>query len=207
MALPKTELNHEPLPFPVADEQREQVLEGLLRGDDDRPWQIGDKGAAFWAVRKIATARAAMAENQRIRDAEVARIDRWLEQENEPLRRTIAFFEAHLEAYHRQLLAQDPKAKTVRTPYGSLQLRSQQPEMIYDEERLLGWLKANRPDLIRTREEPNKADLKKAVDLQREATGSLRVVLKETGEIVDGVRAAERAPAFSVKTDGEASLA
>ena len=134
------------VPFPTDEDERERVLADLLLGEDDRHWHIADKGAAFWAVRQIAKARAAMAENQRVREAEVARIDRWLDRENEPLRRTIAFFEAHLEAYHRQVLEQDPKVKTIRTPYGSLQLRAQQPEMVYEDESLLAWLKANRPE-------------------------------------------------------------
>lgn len=194
----------EPLPFPSDETERESLIERLVeQGEDDgRPWCIADKGAASWAVRKVAEARAAQAENRRIHEAERARIDRWLERENERLERGILFFQLHLERWHREQLERDPKAKTIRFPHGESHLRAQQPEMVYEETQLLGWLKEHQPDLVRVKEEPNRAELRKVVELvPSDVTGRFHLILKETGEVVGGAYALERPSAYSVKTD------
>lgn len=188
-------------PFPAADDERERLVADVLMGDDrhEGRWHIIDQAGAWWALRQVARARAAMVENGRTRAAEVDRIDRWLQRENEGWQRTAAFFEAHLAMWHQQRLDEDPKAKTIRTPYGSLHYRAQPPELVYDEDALLDWLAVNRTDLVRVKTEVNKADLKRAVEFEREADGVLRVILKDTGEVVEGVRAVEQPPAFAVK--------
>jgi hypothetical protein len=169
----------------------------------DGRWRITDRASAFWAMRQLAKARARIDENKQLAADEMKRIDRWLYEENKPWARTAEFFERHLEAYHRQLLAEDPKAKTVKTPFGTFALRAQAPEWRYNEAGLLAWLKTNRPDLIRVTEEPDKAALKKAVALVVQEDETYLPVLAETGEQIEGVAVVDRPPAFSVKVEPE----
>lgn len=201
-----------PVPFPSNEEEREALIEVLVVAgqDDGRRWQIQDKGCAAWAVRKVAAIRADQAENKRIYDAEaapllaqLAKLQAWLTSENQTLESRAGFFTTHLEQFHRSLMASDPKTpKTIKLPQGEISLRAQAPEMVYDDEALVAWLQFNRPELVRTKTEPVKADLKKVIDLRpadEVPDGQLVAVDKETGEIVAGVTAVERPQKFELK--------
>jgi hypothetical protein len=267
------------VPFPTDEVERDQLIEVLIEQGEEpkQPWAITDKEAATWAVRQIAQARAGMAENQRIAQAEVSavqqRMEIWLSKENLKHQRTEGFFTVHLERWHRGLFSaatekEKAKLKTIKTPWGDLQLRAQQPEVEYDEPKLLDWVKSllrmgpvpaedlrsllhstvdqvlnqlippedmNLPvpdlspddvieevlgrlrvarlgldawqgdsELLRVKEEVNKAELKRRIEFKPASDvpdGQLKAVDSESGVIVEGIRTTERPAAFNVKTD------
>jgi hypothetical protein len=108
-----------------------------------------------------------------------------------------AWYRSSLEVWARQQNEADPKLKTINLPYGSLKVRAQQPEWTYDDAALLAYLQANRPELVRTKVEPNKVDLKKAVQVN-----GAHALDPQTGEIIPGVTITERPPKFELEVAG-----
>jgi len=126
-----------------------------------------------------------------------ARIDLWLSVQKATIDKAIDYHEACLTAYHRAVIARDPKAKTIRLPNGVLASRSQQPEVTYtDEAAFLAWAQAHAPHLVRQPEPPapapDKVAARKALALRTFADDTTAVVFSETGETVPGVSIVER---------------
>lgn len=85
----------------------------------------------------------------------------------------------------------------MRLPHGVLKVRAQAPEFERDEERLLEWLDARgMGEFVRTKREPDWQKLKPLLA----ATPGGAVVVADTGEIVEGVRAVPRPPRFTAET-------
>lgn len=184
----------------------EQELEAAMEtADQETPssWAIRDRNTAFWAMRKMATLTRQLQMLQQERDAEVQRVERWLEREAKPIRQRMGFLQHHLEMYHRQVLAEDPKQKTMRTPWGALQLRQSPPEWQYQDEVLVGWLQEHAPALLRVRQEAERTALKGQVQLvPGDTPGEWTAVLAETGEVVPGLLVREREPRFTLVLEG-----
>ncbi len=156
---------------------------------------IDDDQKANWALRKIRQLQEKRKANIQLAEAEIERINTWLKEVNGDLEQSIDYFTGLLEGYHRQVLEQDPKAKTIKLPYGKLKMRAQQPEFIRDNDKLLSWLKqSNKTDYIVVKESPDWARLKKNLQVAGNA-----LVDPETGEVVEGVEVVERGPKFSVE--------
>jgi phage host-nuclease inhibitor protein Gam len=140
-------------------------------------YAIGGTNEASWALRKLAQARRQVIDNQDLYAAEVARLDAWLEDANKGPERDATYFESILRNWHEQQLHEDPKRKTISLPGGKLKA-AQNPESIevYDPETFIPWAIVHWPEGVRTKHEPNKAEIKKA-----------KGVVAETGEIAPGV--------------------
>lgn len=156
-------------------------------------FQVDNLGSATWAMRMIRAAKEKQAEIQAVADDEMARIVDWFKRENKKHDQTIEFFTGLLQEYHFSEIAKDPKKKTITTPHGNLQMRKSQPKWIYDEERLLPWLKQNGyAGYIRVKEEPNKAELKKVLRVADDHA------FDENGQPVDGITVIEQPDSFGV---------
>ena len=161
-------------------------------------FQITDLSAATWAMKKVARIRARQAEIHAAACAEIDRLKAWDAAEQHRLDSEAAFFVEHLIDYHRRLIAEDPKAKTIRLPHGELRCRAQQPEWTKDEIQLLAWAQATDPvAFVQIKETAKWAEIKKRGVLQPD--GSL--VYVETGEVIPGVTAIERPPKFTVEVE------
>ncbi len=148
-------------------------------------FKIESKDQAIWALRKIAQAKADQDENTRAAQAEIDRIAVWRNEENEKLQRSVSFFESLLHEYFMQLREDDPKLKTMKLPHGSLKMRAQQPDFIYNEDELLEWAKVFMPEVVVVKETVSKNPVKKHI--------------RETGEMVPGVTITERPEKFIVE--------
>jgi phage host-nuclease inhibitor protein Gam len=145
---------------------------------DREKYRIGGPSEASWALRKLAQARRQIIDNQDLYAAEVARLDAWLEDACKGPEHDVAYFESILHAWHDEQLADDPKRKTVSLPGGKLEAR-QNPDSIEinDPDTFFPWARDHAPpEWVRTKYEPNKAEIKK--------TGG---VVPSTGEIAPGV--------------------
>jgi hypothetical protein len=168
--------------------------EGCL-GSEHR-FKITNLDQVNWALRKLAAYKAKAGEINSLAEAEIERIKSWQERELKKLEDSRKFFEGLLEEYHRSRIAQNPKEKTISTPYGKLQIKKVPQKWNYDDSKLLEWLKKNRPELIRIKEDPNKQELKKVVQVN-----GLRVVDLDTGEVVEGIVLEPESEKFIVEVD------
>src|SRR5699024_12366452 len=90
----------------------------------------------------------------------------WAKQENESHKDSIDYFQSLLAEYAMNHKEDDPKLKTISLPNGKLQFRKQRPKWEYKDDVLVKSLKnAGMDNLIRVKEQPNKSDIKKAVEI------------------------------------------
>lgn len=178
----------------------ERDLNNHLRNQKSEPFRVKDEKTADWALRKIREHEAHVAQVEEFAEAQVDEILAWAESATKSARDSIQYLSGLLEAYHRQLFAANPTLKTIKLPAGEIQLRQQQPQYNRDNDRLLAWLKANRPEFVRVAETPDWANVKQAFTVHNG-----RLIDPDTGEVVDGVDVVEPAmPAFRVRTQGGA---
>ena len=172
-------------------------LDEYMEHSENKPiFSINDKEQAIWALRKIAIIERVRKEAREAAQAEINRIQDWLADEEKRADQDRAYLDELLEQYHRAVLEDNPKAKTIKLPHGELEIRKQQPEYIKSDDTVKVWAQENRPELL-VPQEPKLdwATLKKSL----QATDDGRAVDTETGEIVPGVGINERPAKFSIK--------
>lgn len=100
----------------------------------------------------------------------------------EPLQEEMKYLEANLTAYHRQQLEQGGD-KTIKLPWATLKSQKKPQDYIRDDDRLLAWVQDNAADYIKVAA-PTVAwgEFKKQL-----VVAGGKVLLKETGEVVEGV--------------------
>ncbi|WDU84234.1 host-nuclease inhibitor Gam family protein [Caloramator sp. Dgby_cultured_2] len=178
--------------------EAESKIDWIYWEENDEPTKkfiIGDLEQANWALRKIAVYKKKQQENEKLAEAEIKRIQNWLERENRQLENSIKFFEGLLEEYARKQKEKDAKFK-LSTPYGKLTFRKQQPKWNYDEETLLKYLKqSGKTEFIRIKEEVNKSELKKKLKIVGE------FVVDENGEIIEGITIEEQPEKVVIETE------
>jgi hypothetical protein len=154
--------------------------------DDDGEYKpafvIDTDEKAAWAMRKYTAALDRVTQAEELADAEMRRIDTWLEERRRVYGRDTEFFGALLSNY-----ALDQRAtldrKKIDLPDGVVQTRSVAEKfVVVDKEAFIEWAKENRPDLLKMTYSP---DMKVIADrLLSEVTS----VMDETsGEIVPGL--------------------
>jgi phage host-nuclease inhibitor protein Gam len=167
------------------------ALEPETQGtDEQKSFVIDDNGAADWALRKIAQKQRLIAENEELAEREIARIREWLTDANGPLQNEIANLELLLTDYHRRLLAEDDRRKTVKLPAGNLKARKLPDNVeVTDEDAFIEWAEAERHTLLRITTAPDKNAIKQAV-------------LKD-GEVIPHVAAVKGDLKFSIDINGK----
>jgi phage host-nuclease inhibitor protein Gam len=150
-----------------------------------------------WVLRKIKSLQDRKQANIQLAEAEISKIDAWLEGVNEQLDNDLEHFRSLLVAYADKQRAENPKFKSLKLPNGKISFRKQQTKWSYDDTALLASLKQlGYTDLIRTKEETNKAEIKKRFQI---ADG--KVVDPETGELVEGISVEERPDELKIETE------
>lgn len=152
--------------------------------EERESFRIADEGAANWALRKLARIRAEQDKNRDLAQLEIDRVNAWLDEVNVQLGARAEFFEGHLIDYHRGLLAEDEKKKTIKLPAGTLKARKV-PDNVEISDDFLEHAQVARPDLVRTKYEVDRKAVKEAV-------------LKD-GEILPGVTRIEGTTSYTVE--------
>lgn len=157
----------------VEVELSEFVEQAPVVRDEDARWSITSRGAADWAMEKLAHVRA-------IRDDYEQQIDRW-KRALQKLDRAAAFFEGHLERW--ALATRSRNEKSFPLAHGNIKTSDRKPTIqIGDEEALIEWAREVEPDLVETTEKIGVMKLRKVVEL-----GALIVeweaINKTTGEV------------------------
>jgi phage host-nuclease inhibitor protein Gam len=166
-----------------------------LEEETGQPFVIQNLEQADWALRKISIIERRRAEAQAVAQAEISKIQAWLLKQEEKADKERAFFDHLLREYIESKRAEDVKLKTIKLPHGKIALRQQQPEFVRDNDILLGWIKANRPEFLRVKEEPDWASLKKEVAVAGEHA------VDANGEIIEGVTVVTREDKLIVEVD------
>ncbi|HSH23994.1 MAG TPA: host-nuclease inhibitor Gam family protein [Massilibacterium sp.] len=177
-------------------ERLNDFLDEQENTNDDR-FKVENEQQANWALRKIKQYKDAIEKTNSLAEEEKEKIDMWAKQENESHKDSIDYFQSLLAEYAMSLKEDDPKLKTISLPNGKLQFRKQRPKWEYKDDVLVKSLKkAGMDNLIRVKEQPNKSDIKKAVEI---VDG--KAINKETGEVIEGITVTERGEAFGVKVE------
>lgn len=123
----------------------------------------------------------------------VAKVNNFRAKEILSLENTENYFSVLLESYAKKQL-EGSKKKSLKLPFGTMSFKKGQRKMVYDDEALMTFIKTHGlNDYIRTKEEINKADLKKAIV----TTDDGAVVLN--GQVVDGITTTPGEESFSIK--------
>ncbi len=167
-------------------------------------FSVTDKASADWCLRKIAAYRSEMAENEKLVQTEIERLQQWLKAENEKAEQSIGYFSGLLEAWLRSEYERDERKRSISLPHGRIRLRKQQSEYTYRDEELLPFLKTTAPELVRTQviEKYDKTELKTFIKTNCHVTEEGVPVLAATGEVLPGVQITDRPPKFEVETEG-----
>lgn len=156
--------------------------------DDERErFRIDGPNTAEWALRKLARIEHQLAEDELVAQDEQERIDAWLRERSSAAERDASYFRSILTEWHREVLAEDPKKKTITLPAGVLKARKRPDTVdVVDFDALKDFAEGNgRLELLRVKVEPDKPAIKKAVI--------------EAGEAVPGVVPVAGDVAFTVE--------
>jgi hypothetical protein len=152
-------------------------------------FKVDDDLKADWAMRKLASIRRKQSQNKTIFDAEVQRVQEWLEKVNTALERDSAYFEAVLTQY--ALLQRLEGRKSVVLPHGTVKTTAGRPKIeIESSEEFITWAQANAQDLLRIKTEVDK----KALNALPIHEGQ---VISTTGEIIPSVKVIPAEPSVS----------
>ncbi|EOP36336.1 hypothetical protein IKI_04433 [Bacillus toyonensis] len=177
--------------------QQNELVEVNELQDAEQQFEIHDLESLNWAFRKLTALKAQEKEVTTLANVERDRITEWEKSELKPIHNSISFFETHIQRYHAEQLAADPKQKTISTPYGKSKTRksSEAPEQ-KDKEQLLQYAIENHlDDCLKT--EVKWGDLKKKFKIE-EISGE-KVIVDEDGQIVPGVTVKPESISYSVE--------
>lgn len=160
-------------------------------------FQITDIESLNWVFRKISALAAKEKSVKQLADIERARINDWENHELISLHSDKNYFESLVSTYHAKQLEENPKAKTLSTPYGKSKSRAtkEQPKAV-DKEKLLHHVKESGMDEF-IKEEVKWGELKKVLHIH-EVDGK-QVVIDENGAIVEGVAIEPASLSFKVE--------
>lgn len=170
-------------------DQQEQV--------ENEAFEIKDDQQANWALRKIKQYKEQQKENIALAEAEISKIEEWLQAANGEAQGSIDYFQGLLAKYAMKKREEEPDFKSMKLPNGAIRFKKQQPKWKYDEKKLVESLKqAGHDELIRVKEEPNKTAVKKMF-----VVNDGKVIDPATGEVIEGAEVEEREDRFEVMTD------
>ncbi|GMA64727.1 host-nuclease inhibitor Gam family protein [Alicyclobacillus fastidiosus] len=180
--------------------QLQEMAEFEERREEMAGFRVHDISSADWCMRKLAANQAKRKEYESYVQSEIERLQTWLKNECESLDRDAEFFTAHLTAWHKQLLENDPKHnKSVKLPHGVLKSRTVKSEPSkLDEKAILEHLKSNGEEaFVKVVETVDWGEYKKTLSLV-DIDGQPAVV-DGNGEIVPGVAIKVGGTKFSVE--------
>lgn len=136
--------------------------------------------------KRLKKAKEELQEYKNFRDAEVQRLDKWLEEVSKPLEDTITYHENKI-IYYMRMLREEQGKKSISTPNGRVRSTARRESVRQgDKKKLLDYVLENNID------EAVKPSLNWSGLKDRLAVSGHRVVDTQTGEVVEG---AEVSPA------------
>lgn len=174
-------------------------IEVEVTEQDREVFEIRDLPTLGWAFRKIGALQVKQDEIDTYAKAEIEKIKEWQNSEIGKLSNNVDFFLSHIERYHFHKLMEDPKAKTLSTPYGESKSRLSKPtpEKV-DDAILLEYIQQN--DMREyVKETADWGKLKKTLTVFEIDGGFIAV--DENGEQVPGVIIKPESTTFSFEVN------
>lgn len=192
----------------LLDEQLQEESVELTTEEVSQQYQIDNLNSLDWAFRKIGSYQKDFAEQKALVDGNIAELKaqiqketEWLEKERLKMERNASFFEHLITEYHKTILAENPKKKSISTPNGKVQSTTRKPSIVKpDDDRL--------PQIIEYAEQNDFTDfveVKKSlkwVEFKKELklTEDLKVV-DSNGQVVEGIPLSDGGTSFKITTD------
>lgn len=166
--------------------------------EQKEPFAIGDDASAAWAMRKLQGLRQRQEEINAVVLSEVENINDWAEKQRGKLDRDLNYFESLLIAYAKEQREQHDR-KSIDLPTGRISSRAVSEGWSVDSGEFVSWAKEFAPNLVRTKitESPETLDV---LENHLETSGG-KVVVKETGEIVEGIKVKDATINYKVETN------
>lgn len=167
-------------------------------------WSIKDLETLNWAFRKLSALQAKVNEVKSLADSERKRIDEWEKKESDKYLQSLDFFKYKVGEYHASVLASDPKAKSIKTPYGvAKSVTSKAAPVKADEKAILAFLAENKPEYMKveTKTSVSWSDFKKVLKVVEDEESGNLIVITEDGEIVPGVTVEPLKTTFKVEVN------
>lgn len=173
----------------ILDTEELENEDWKIKNDEDADWWIEVKEAELVEIRRLKM----QLENK------IAFYKEKLEKVQKEEEYIIEKRDGKLAEYFETLDEKNMKKTTTmlkyRLPSGELVKKFPSPQFKRDNEMLAKWLEDNQMDeYIEVKKQAKWGELKKATEVVGDT-----VILKDTGEIVEGVEVVERAPEFQVK--------
>ena len=178
--------------------QQNELLEiDEIESQEQTQFEITDLDSLNWAFRKLSALKSKEKEIKQLANVERDRIDQWEKSELSTIENSTSFFESLIQQYHAKQLAEDPKAKTISTPYGKSKTRKSKeaPEKANEDELLEYVLENEMLDFIKN--SVKWSDFKKTLKIV-EISGE-KVVVDENGQLVKGVTVKPESISYSVE--------
>jgi len=171
--------------------------------EKDERFIIDNDDKATWALRKIRHMKEKQKENEELAESQIEKIqeeideiEHWLDKENGKIQNNIDFMKSKLKNYAMELKDENPDLKTHSLPFGALKFRKKRPKWNYDDDKLLEFTENNLEEAVKVKKKVDKRKLKK----KAEVVGN-KAVLKDTGEIIEGVSVVQRPEKFKIDVD------
>lgn len=139
--------------------------------------------------KKINEVKKEIKEKEEFKLNEISKIEKWFLTETKYLNELLEHYQSELIAYYIAKRRDNPKAR-VSTPWGKVQSRKTK-KWAYDEQIVIDYMREYAPEMIRVKEELDKATIKK------EFKDGVNIY---TGEVIPGVTITEE-ESISVKGD------
>lgn len=170
--------------------------------DNDR-FIIDNDKKATWALRKIKNMKQKQKKNEKLAESQIEEIQKeideiaeWLDKENGKIQDNIEFLKNKLKNYAFDLKEDNPDLKTHNLPFGALKFRKQRPKWKYNDDKLKEFVEENLKEALKIKNKVSKRKLKK----KAEVAGN-KAVIKDTGEVIEGVKIVDRPEKFKVEVD------
>ena len=166
--------------------------------EDKEPFEITDDSTAAWAMRKLRGLHQQIEAARKTAEDETARVQDWLERQTEKIERDAQYFENLLIHYAIEQ-RQNADRKTIDLPTGRVSSRASHESWNIDKESFIKWAKDFAPNLVRIKT----TEMPETVEVLEEhlVAADGKVVVKETGEIVDGIEIKDATINYKVEVD------
>lgn len=162
-------------------------------------WKIKNDDEAEWWIEKCnekltETNRFKLALESKIKDLE-DKLKDLREEERQAIENRDSYLLEYFESIEDKFKKKTKTQEKYRLPSGEIVKKYPGPEFKRDETKLLGWIENNKLDeYVETKVTPKWGELKKITTIFNG-----EVVIKNTGEIVEGVELIEKAPVMEFK--------
>lgn len=155
-----------------------------------------------WTFRKISALQARIKEIEDVAKLEVERVEKWRKSQTEALESDVNFFSEQVKIYHANELANDPKRKSIKTPFGTAKSTTRKASLeAVDKSVLLEYAKSSAQEYVKTevKESVDWAALKGKLHIVEKDDGL--IVIDEDGQLVDGVAVKPAETTFKLEVE------